>query len=235
MGDALFRGVSDACSTPGTTGPEEEASEPGTERGAGHPGGGACARHPPGSCHLYIPCNRGPHQYPRPCRGLCRSPRGMPIPGPANINPHIHLPHLMSQIGRSGDAVRGEQRAWPRRISGPWFGSAPRGSNPPTNLHMLLYAAAYDGHEPGGAAAGGTRDLAPDPLRARPSTWMSSWPASRSLGRPPGSAELPPPVSSCAAGGWPTWVGGCATTSEALRGSRTATPRRYLGAADGGA
>ncbi len=106
----------------------------------------------PGSCHLYIHATEA---SPDPGRAeACADHLGDAIPGASHI-PHMPS-HTYVQIGRWGDAVRGNQRAW-HADQRAWFGSAP-GIYPTHNLHMLLYAAAYDGQS--AVAAQAARDLA---------------------------------------------------------------------------
>lgn len=106
----------------------------------------------PGSCHLYIHATEA---SPDPGRAEpCADYLGDAIPGASHI-PHMPS-HTYVQIGRWGDAVRGNQRAW-HADQRAWFGSAP-GIYPTHNLHMLLYSAAYDGQS--AVAAQAARDLA---------------------------------------------------------------------------
>ena len=106
----------------------------------------------PGSCHLYIHATEA---SPDPGRAeACAGHLGEAIPGASHI-PHMPS-HTYVQIGRWGDAVRANQRAW-HADQRAWFGSAP-GIYPTHNLQMLLYAAAYDGQS--AVAAQAARDLA---------------------------------------------------------------------------
>lgn len=106
----------------------------------------------PGSCHLYVHATEA---SPDPGRAeACADHLGDQIPGASHI-PHMPS-HTYVQIGRWGDAVRANQRAW-HADQRAYYGSAP-GIYPTHNLHMLLYAAAYDGQS--AVAAQAARDLA---------------------------------------------------------------------------
>ena len=108
-------------------------------------------RHP-GACHHYIHATEASRDPGRaaPCADLL----GDVIPGASHI-PHMPS-HTYMRIGRYGDAVRGNQRAWhaDQRAA---HGGAP-GIYPPHNLHMMLLAASYDGQS--AVAAQASRDLA---------------------------------------------------------------------------
>lgn len=94
----------------------------------------------PGACHLYIHATESTNQP-----GLaesCADYLGNTIPGASHIN---HMPsHTYNEIGRWGDGVKANQQASQTdklaRDGGDAFAIYPG-----HNLHMLLYAACYDG------------------------------------------------------------------------------------------
>ena len=95
-------------------------------------------RHP-GACHLYI---HATESTVRP--GLaepCAEYIGNSIPGASHIN---HMPsHTWNEIGRWGDSVRANIQAWHSDLK-----AATRQGvaiYPPHNLHMLFFAASFDG------------------------------------------------------------------------------------------
>jgi len=93
----------------------------------------------PGACHLYIHATEA---TARPDKAeACAEHLGASIPGASHIN---HMPsHTFNRIGRWGDAVRANIEAWhsdQRAAVGEGFAIYPA-----HNLHMLLYAAAFDG------------------------------------------------------------------------------------------
>ncbi len=95
--------------------------------------------HHPGACHLYIHATEStvePHRAE-----ACAEVLGKAIPGASHIN---HMPsHTFNEIGRWGDSVRANLDAWHSDLKaeiGEGFAIYPE-----HNLHMLLYAAAYDG------------------------------------------------------------------------------------------
>ena len=108
-------------------------------------------RHP-GACHHYIHATEASREPGRAAR--CADLLGDVIPGASHI-PHMPS-HTYMRIGRYGDAVRANQRAWhaDQRAA---YGGAP-GIYPPHNLHMMLLAASYDGQS--AVAAQASRDLA---------------------------------------------------------------------------
>ncbi len=115
-------------------------------------------RHP-GACHLYIHLVEA---SPEPQRAeACAD-----YLGDAIAVSHIrHMPsHIYMNIGRYGDAVRSNQRAWQADQMAAHGG--PPGVYPSHNLHMLLFAATMDGQS--AIAIQAARDLA----REQP-TW--SW------------------------------------------------------------
>lgn len=146
---------------------DEGAPRPGTdrilnslesvlERDLGHPG----------ACHLYIhavEASRDPGRA-APCATLLETA----IPGVSHI-PHMPA-HVFMRIGRYGDAVRGNLRAWhsdQRASSG-----ATVAVYPSHNLHMLAFAASFDGQ--GAVAIQAARDLAriaPGSAFYLPMTW----------------------------------------------------------------
>jgi tetratricopeptide (TPR) repeat protein len=95
-------------------------------------------RHP-GACHLYI---HAVEASPNPGRAeACAELLEDAIPGVSHI---AHMPaHIFMRTGRYGDAVRGNQKARMADLD------ARRGEAvavyPTHNLHMLLFAASYDG------------------------------------------------------------------------------------------
>ena len=93
----------------------------------------------PGACHLFIHATEATS---RPEKAeACALHLGATIPGASHIN---HMPsHTFNRIGRWGDAVRANIDAWhtDTRAS---FGEG-IAISPAHNLHMLLYAAAFDG------------------------------------------------------------------------------------------
>jgi tetratricopeptide (TPR) repeat protein len=95
-------------------------------------------RHP-GACHLYV---HAVEASPRPERAApCAEFLGDAIPAASHV-PHMPS-HIWMRIGRYGDAVRANQRAWQADLD------AVRGRGvqiyPTHNLHMLLFAASFDG------------------------------------------------------------------------------------------
>lgn len=95
-------------------------------------------RHP-GACHLYV---HATESTVRPEKAeACAEHLGGAIPGASHIN---HMPsHTWNEIGRWGDSVRANLRAWHSDQK------AEHGEGlaiyPSHNLHMLLFAAAMDG------------------------------------------------------------------------------------------
>jgi tetratricopeptide (TPR) repeat protein len=93
----------------------------------------------PGACHLYVHATESSPAAAKaePCADLL----GGSIPGASHIN---HMPsHTYNRIGRWGDAVRANQRAWhsdQKAAIGEGFAIYPS-----HNLHMLLFAASMDG------------------------------------------------------------------------------------------
>lgn len=108
-------------------------------------------RHP-GACHHYIHATEASRDPGRAAE--CADLLGGVIPGASHI-PHMPS-HTYMRIGRYGDAVRANQRAWhaDQRAA---HGSAP-GIYPPHNLHMLFTAASMDGQS--AVAIQAARDLA---------------------------------------------------------------------------
>lgn len=108
-------------------------------------------RHP-GACHHYVHATEASRDPGRaaPCADFL----GASIPGASHI-PHMPS-HTYMRIGRYGDAVRANQRAWhvDQRAA---YGGAP-GIYPPHNLHMLFTAASMDGQS--AVAIQAARDLA---------------------------------------------------------------------------
>ncbi len=95
-------------------------------------------RHP-GSCHLYIHATESTTEPNK--AEACADLLGESIPGASHIN---HMPsHTYNQVGRWGDGVRANQRAWHSDQAAEYGeGFAIYTSH---NLHMLLFAASNDG------------------------------------------------------------------------------------------
>lgn len=93
----------------------------------------------PGACHLYIHATESTN---RPDLGeACAEFLGSAIPGASHIN---HMPsHTYNEVGRWGESVRANLQAWHSDLK------AEIGEGvaiyPSHNLHMLLYAASFDG------------------------------------------------------------------------------------------
>lgn len=104
----------------------------------------------PGACHLYVHATEMSTEPERaePCADLL----GDAIPGASHIN---HMPsHTYNRVGRWGDAVRANIQAWhsdQKAAVGRGFAIYPS-----HNLHMLLFAASYDGQ--GGVAIQAGKD-----------------------------------------------------------------------------
>jgi tetratricopeptide (TPR) repeat protein len=109
--------------------------------------------HHPGACHLYIHATEATS---RPTLAeACALHLGTSIPGASHIN---HMPsHTFNRIGRWGDAVRANIEAWHTDVSATNHGEGVA-IGPTHNLHMLLYAAAYDGQ--GAISVQASRDYA---------------------------------------------------------------------------
>ncbi len=93
----------------------------------------------PGACHLYIHATESTNQ---PQLGeSCADYLGNSIPGASHIN---HMPsHTWNEVGRWGESVRANLQAWHSdQKSKIGEGIA---IYPSHNLHMLLYAASFDG------------------------------------------------------------------------------------------
>lgn len=108
-------------------------------------------RHP-GACHLYIHLVEA---SPNPARAEpCAEFLADAIPGVSHV-PHMPS-HIWMRIGRYGDAVRDNQEAWladQRAESG-----GPPGVYTTHNLHMLTFAASFDGQS--AVAVRAAKDLA---------------------------------------------------------------------------
>ena len=95
-------------------------------------------RHP-GACHLYVHATESTVVPER--AEACAEFLGTSMPGASHIN---HMPsHTWNRVGRWGDSVRANLDAWHSDLK------AASGEGvaiyPEHNLHMLLYAASYDG------------------------------------------------------------------------------------------
>jgi tetratricopeptide (TPR) repeat protein len=104
----------------------------------------------PGACHLYV---HATEPTIRPGKAeACAEHLGQSIPGASHIQ---HMPsHTYNRIGRWGDAVRANIAAWHSDLKareGKGFAIYPS-----HNLHMLLFAASYDGQ--GGVAIQAGKD-----------------------------------------------------------------------------
>jgi len=95
--------------------------------------------HHPGACHLYVHATESTTVPGR--AEACAEFLGQSIPGASHIN---HMPsHTWNEVGRWGDSVRANLVAWhsdQKAAVGQGFAIYPE-----HNLHMLLYAASYDG------------------------------------------------------------------------------------------
>jgi tetratricopeptide (TPR) repeat protein len=93
----------------------------------------------PGACHLYVHATESTVVPGR--AEACAEFLGRSIPGASHIN---HMPsHTWNEVGRWGDSVRANLAAWHSDLKaaiGEGFAIYPE-----HNLHMLLYAASYDG------------------------------------------------------------------------------------------
>lgn len=106
----------------------------------------------PGACHLYV---HATESTTRPDKAeSCADLLGSAIPGASHIN---HMPsHTYNRVGRWGDAVRANIQAWHSDLAaadGEGFAIYPS-----HNLHMLLFAASFDGQ--GAIAIQAARDYA---------------------------------------------------------------------------
>lgn len=107
----------------------------------------------PGACHLYIHATESTNQ---PELGAsCADYLGSSIPGASHIN---HMPsHTYNEMGRWGDGVRANIQASLTDKRAKKEGTA-FAIYPGHNLHMLLYAASFDGQ--GAVAMQAARDYA---------------------------------------------------------------------------
>jgi hypothetical protein len=108
-------------------------------------------RHP-GACHLYIHATEASLEPARAEACADRLVDGMP--GASHMR---HMPsHTYMRIGRYGDGVRSNQLAWIADQEAKHGGAT--AIYPAHNLHMLLFAATYDGQS--AVAMQAARDLA---------------------------------------------------------------------------
>jgi tetratricopeptide (TPR) repeat protein len=95
--------------------------------------------HHPGACHLYVHATESTVVPGR--AEACAEFLGKAIPGASHIN---HMPsHTWNEVGRWGDSVRANLQAWhsdQKAAIGEGFAIYPE-----HNLHMLLFAASFDG------------------------------------------------------------------------------------------
>lgn len=106
----------------------------------------------PGACHLYIHATES-SEHPEKAEA-CAAHLGHAIPGASHLN---HMPsHTYNRVGRWGDAVRANVEAWHSDQAA--LDQEGFAVYPSHNLHMLLYAASYDGQ--GAVADQGARDYA---------------------------------------------------------------------------
>lgn len=95
--------------------------------------------HHPGACHLYVHATESTVVPGR--AAACAEFLGATMPGASHLN---HMPsHTWNRIGRWGDSVRANLEAWHSDLKAA-FGEGVA-IYPDHNLHMLLYAASYDG------------------------------------------------------------------------------------------
>ena len=108
--------------------------------------------HHPGACHLYVHATEATNVPGK--AEACAEFLGNSIPGASHIN---HMPsHTFNRIGRWGDAVRANIDAWhsdQKAAIGQGFAIYPE-----HNLHMLLFAASFDGQ--GAVATQAAKDYA---------------------------------------------------------------------------
>ncbi len=95
-------------------------------------------RHP-GACHLYVHATEATQDPGR--AEACAEYLGASVPGASHMN---HMPsHTFNRVGRWGDAVRANIAAWHSDQRAAWGEGV--AIYPSHNLHMLLFAASYDG------------------------------------------------------------------------------------------
>ncbi len=95
-------------------------------------------RHP-GACHLYVHATEATQDPGR--AEACAEHLGVSVPGASHMN---HMPsHTFNRVGRWGDAVRANIMAWHSDQRASWGDGV--AIYPSHNLHMLLFAASYDG------------------------------------------------------------------------------------------
>lgn len=106
----------------------------------------------PGACHLYIHATES--TVTPGLAAPCAERLGDAVPGASHLN---HMPsHTFNEIGRWGDSVRANLQAWHSdQKAAAGLGVAIYEWH---NLHMLLYAASYDGQ--GAIATRAGRDYA---------------------------------------------------------------------------
>jgi tetratricopeptide (TPR) repeat protein len=140
-------------------------------------------RHP-GACHHYIHATEASRAPER--AAACADLLGEIIPGASHI-PHMPS-HTYMRIGRYGDAVHANQKAWYADQQAEYGGAM--SIYPSHNLHMLLTSAIMDGQSAVAMQAG--RDL----WRSYPSHAFYPFVALTRFGRWTEVLELPMPVSN---------------------------------------
>jgi hypothetical protein len=144
----------------------------------------------PGACHLYVHAVEASRD---PGRAVaCAELLEDAIPGVSHI---AHMPaHVLVHVGRWGDAVRGNQKARMADLE------AREGRAvavyPTHNLHMLLFAASYDGQS--AVALQAARDLA----RESPNSAFFQHKVMARFGRWTELLETPEPTAAYPLGIW---------------------------------
>ena len=162
-----------------------------------------------GACHLYIHMTE---LTPEPQRAVaCAEYLGSSIPGASHIN---HMPaHVWTRVGRWGDAVAASLQAWQsdqKAAKGEGFLTYPA-----HDLHMLVYAASWDGQSSVAlqAARGFTRLTSDPTLHALVLVRFGRFQEVESLG--------PRPADELSAGMWDFAHGYASLKRGDLNGART--------------